>query len=299
MNERVTDYFKSLQDQICRAFEIEDGKSQFREDLWEKPKGGGGRTRIMSEGNVFERAGVNFSRVYGDCLPASASQKHPELNGAPFQAQGISLVVHPKNPFVPTTHANLRFFTAKVAPNTILWWFGGGYDLTPYYGFEDDCRHWHLTAKAACDPYGRDIYVQFKKACDDYFYIKHRLEPRGIGGLFFDDLNHWGFERCFSFIQSVGDSFLKAYLPIVQRRKDQPYGDRERQFQLYRRGRYVEFNLIYDRGTLFGLQFGGRIESILMSLPPLVSWKYQHNPESGSEEERLCKEFLITRNWIE
>jgi coproporphyrinogen III oxidase len=248
---------------------------------------------------VFEQAGVNFSHVLGDNLPPSATAQRPELAGRRFEALGVSLVVHPHNPYVPTCHCNVRFFIASKAGAEPVWWFGGGFDLTPYYGFEDDAVHWHKTAKAACDPFGKDYYARFKKWCDEYFYIKHRNEPRGVGGLFFDDLNENDFHHCFGFMQSVGDHLLPAYLPIVQRRKDTPYGKRERDFQCYRRGRYVEFNLVYDRGTLFGLQSGGRTESILMSLPPQVSWRYDWQPEPGSPEAKLYEIFLKPRDWLD
>ncbi|MFQ6023941.1 MAG: oxygen-dependent coproporphyrinogen oxidase, partial [Acidiferrobacterales bacterium] len=264
-SEKVRDYLLDLQDRICRALEQNDGIAHFREDAWERPQGGGGRTRVLVDGGVFERAGVNFSHVHGEALPSSATAQRPELAGRGFQALGVSVVIHPRNPFVPTSHCNVRFFTAEKPAVAPVWWFGGGFDLTPYYGFEEDAIHWHRTAKAACDPCGEDYYARFKQWCDQYFYIKHRNEPRGIGGLFFDDLNENGFDHCFGFMRNVGDHFLPAYLPIVERRKGTPYGERERNFQLYRRGRYVEFNLVYDRGTLFGLQSGGRTESILMS----------------------------------
>lgn len=279
--------------------EKEDGVATFHADNWRHEQGGGGgRTRILTAGAVFEKAGVNFSHVAGDQLPSAATEKRPELKGRAFQAMGVSVVVHPINPYVPTAHMNVRFFIATQKNAAPIWWFGGGYDLTPYYGFAEDCRHWHETAQAACDPFGTDIYASYKKWCDDYFYLPHRQEPRGIGGLFFDDLNAWQFKRCFDFIKSVGDSFVHAYLPIVKRRKDITYGDRERNFQLYRRGRYVEFNLLYDRGTLFGLQSGGRTESILMSLPPLVAWRYNGHPEHGSDEAQLYEEFLKARDWV-
>ncbi|WP_423063000.1 oxygen-dependent coproporphyrinogen oxidase [Candidiatus Paracoxiella cheracis] len=292
-------YLKKLQDNICLALEQEDGRAKFHEDNWQHETGeGGGRTRVLTEGAVFEKAGVNFSHVKGEQLPSAATAKRPELKGCAFQATGVSLVIHPHNPYVPTSHMNVRFFMAEKADADPVWWFGGGYDLTPYYGFEEDCRHWHETAKAACDLFGPDVYKNYKKWCDDYFYLKHRQEPRGIGGLFFDDLNEWGFERCFEFIKSVGDSFIEAYLPIVERRKNIEYGNRERDFQLYRRGRYVEFNLVYDRGTLFGLQSGGRTESILMSLPPLVTWQYDWHPEPGSDEAKLYESFLVPKSWV-
>jgi coproporphyrinogen III oxidase len=287
-----------LQDRICAALEQEDGKERFREDAWQRPEGGGGRSRVLAEGAVFEQAGVNFSHVHGASLPPSASAHRPELAGRSFQALGVSLVVHPRNPHVPTSHMNVRVFIAQKPGTEPVWWFGGGFDLTPYYGVEEDCVHWHATAREACAPFGADYHSRFKKWCDEYFYLKHRGEPRGIGGLFFDDLNEHDFEHCFGFARSVGDHYLAAYLPIVRKRKDTPYGERERDFQLYRRGRYVEFNLVYDRGTLFGLQSGGRAESILMSLPPLVRWRYDWRPEPGSPEARLCDVFLKPRDWL-
>lgn len=247
---------------------------------------------------MFEKAGVNFSHVQGASLPATASAQRPELAGRGFQAMGVSLVIHPHNPYVPTSHANVRLFVAEKAGAEPVWWFGGGFDLTPYYGNEEDCLHWHEISRAACEPFGDDVYPRFKAWCDDYFYLQHRGEPRGVGGLFFDDLNEWDFDTCFAFMRAVGDAYLQAYLPIVQRRKHQPYGERERQFQLYRRGRYVEFNLVYDRGTLFGLQSNGRTESILMSLPPLVRWDYDYQPAAGSEESRLTEYYLTGREWL-
>ncbi len=297
--QAVKSYLLDLQDRICAALTEIDGGPGFREDTWERPGGGGGRTRVLAEGGVFEQAGVNFSHVFGEGLPPSATAHRPELAGRSFQALGVSLVIHPRNPYVPTSHANVRFFIAEKAGEEPVWWFGGGFDLTPYYGFEEDCVHWHRTARAACEPFGEEVYPRFKRWCDDYFFIRHRNEPRGVGGLFFDDLNEWGFAQSFAFMKSVGDHYLPAYLPIVQRRKDTPYGERERDFQLYRRGRYVEFNLVYDRGTLFGLQSGGRTESILMSLPPLVRWRYDWHPEPGTPEARLYTDFLRPRDWAE
>ena len=294
----VKDYLMTLQDRICDALTKEDGGKAFHEDLWQHQKGGGGRTRVMRGGSVFEQAGVNFSHVMGDQLPSAATAARSELIGRSFQATGISLVIHPNNPYVPTAHANIRFFIAEKEGEEPVWWFGGGYDLTPYYGFDEDCQHWHKTAKKACTPFGEEVYPHFKSWCDDYFYLKHRQEPRGIGGLFFDDVNQWDFETCFSFLQSIGNSFIEAYLPIVQRRKDTLFGEREREFQLYRRGRYVEFNLVYDRGTLFGLQSNGRTESILMSLPPRVEWRYNYHPEPGTEEALLYERYLVPRDWI-
>ena len=300
--ERVKTYLLGLQDDICRGLEKEDGKGRFEEDLWQREAGGGGRTRVLTQGDVFEQAGVNFSHVFGKRLPPSATAARPELEGRDFQALGISLVIHPRNPYVPTSHANVRFFIASKPgadedADDSIWWFGGGYDLTPYYPNLEDVTHWHETARETCEPFGNDVYPRYKKWCDDYFYLKHRDETRGVGGLFFDDLNEGGFERCFEFMQTIGNSYLPAYLPIVGRRKHTEYGDRERDFQLYRRGRYVEFNLVYDRGTLFGLQSGGRTESILMSLPPLVSWRYNYQPEPGSAEAELYR-YLKPRDWL-
>ena len=296
-SESVREYLLGLQDRICAAIEEADGGATFQEDLWERPEGGGGRSRVLAEGAVFEQAGVGFSHVFGAGMPAAATAHRPELAGRSFEAIGVSLVFHPHNPYIPTTHANVRFFRAEKPGHEDVWWFGGGFDLTPYYGFEEDAAHFHRTARAACEPFGPEVYPRFKTWCDEYFFLKHRGEPRGIGGLFFDDVNEWGFETSFAFQQSVGDHFLPAYLPIVERRRDTPYGERERDFQLYRRGRYVEFNLVWDRGTLFGLQTGGRTESILMSLPPLVKWRYNWRPEPGSPEARLYEEFLRPRDW--
>ncbi len=292
----IKTYLLDLQDKICSALEKQEKAASFAEDNWQHASGGGGRTRILT-GETIEQGGVNFSHVMGAKLPAAASASRPELAGCSFQALGISLVIHPQNPYIPTTHANLRFFIGERLNADPIWWFGGGFDLTPYYGFEEDCIHWHETAKAACQPFGAEVYPHFKKWCDDYFYLKHRQESRGIGGLFFDDLNAWGFEKCFAFMQSIGDHFLAAYLPIFERRRKTPFGERERFFQCYRRGRYVEFNLLYDRGTLFGLQSGGRTESILMSLPPEVKWRYNWQPEVGTPEEELYKKFLIPQDW--
>ena len=294
----VKAYLLGLQEQITNALRAEDPDLQYLQDEWQREEGGGGRSRVMQQGSVFEQAGINFSHVFGEQLPASATAHRPELAGRSFQALGNSLVIHPVNPYVPTTHMNVRFFLAEKPGSDPVWWFGGGFDLTPYYGFHEDAIYWHQTAKAACDEFGDDIYARYKKWCDEYFYLKHRKEPRGIGGLFFDDLNEWGFERCYQFMQSIGNHFLLAYLPIVQKRKMHEYGDRQKQFQLYRRGRYVEFNLVYDRGTLFGLQSGGRTESILMSLPPQVRWQYNWQPEPGSEEAVLYNEFLLTKDWL-
>ncbi|WP_028488949.1 oxygen-dependent coproporphyrinogen oxidase [Thiothrix lacustris] len=294
----VKTYLLALQDDICSQLAAEDGGATFMEDAWDRPGGGGGRTRVISNGAVFEQGGVNFSHVFGDKLPPSATAQRPELAGRSFQALGVSLVIHPHNPLVPTSHANVRFFVAEKEGEEPVWWFGGGFDLTPYYGFEEDCIDWHRTAKAACDPFGEDVYARYKHWCDEYFFLKHRNEPRGIGGLFFDDLNEWGFDTTFAFMRSVGDSYINAYRPIVSKRKGLAFTETQRDFQLYRRGRYVEFNLVYDRGTLFGLQSGGRTESILMSLPPLVKWRYAWQPEAGSEEARLYSDFLRHRDWI-
>jgi coproporphyrinogen III oxidase len=294
----VKAYLLGLQERICAALMAVDG-GVFREEAWERAEGGGGRSRVLEAGAVLEKAGINFSHVHGADLPDSASAHRPELAGCRFQAMGVSLVIHPRNPYVPTSHANVRFFLAERPGSAPLWWFGGGLDLTPYYGFAEDVRHWHRTARAACIPFGRAVYPRFKAWCDQYFFLRHRQEPRGVGGLFFDDLNEWGFPRSFDFLRSVGDAYLPAYLPILERRKTTPYGERERDFQGYRRGRYVEFNLVYDRGTLFGLQSGGRIESILMSLPPQASWRYDWHPQPGSPEARLYDEFLPPRDWLD
>lgn len=297
--DHVKNYLQSLQSRIVAELEVLDGKQTFRRDAWDRPGGGGGLSCVLSGGGVFEQAGVGFSHVFGDEMPPSATRARPELSGRGFQAVGVSLVIHPQNPYVPTTHANFRFFTAGAPDDkNPVWWFGGGFDLTPYYAFDEDILHWHTTAKAACDPFGDDLYDRYKKWCDEYFYLKHRGETRGVGGLFFDDLNEFGFEQSFSFLQSVGDSFLPAYRPIVKSRNKHRYGERQREFQLYRRGRYVEFNLIYDRGTLFGLQSGGRTESILMSLPPRVRWEYNWHPEPGSPEDKLYTDYLRPRDWL-
>jgi len=294
----VETYLRDLQNRICAAFEQLDGTAKFHHDLWTRPEGGGGDSRVLADGAVFERAGVNFSDVSGARLPPAATAQRPELSGRAFRAMGVSLVVHPRNPYTPTAHCNVRFLVAEAPGAEPIWWFGGGFDLTPYYGFEDDVRHWHRSARDACAPFGEPVYPRLKQWCDDYFYLKHRNEPRGIGGLFFDDWREGGFERSFDLMRSVGDGLLLAYLPIAQRRKDMPYGQRERDWQLYRRGRYVEFNLVWDRGTLFGLQSGGRIESILMSLPPLAAWRYDYRPAPGSPEASLYEDFLIRRDWL-
>lgn len=296
--EAVKIYLLTLQDSICQALESAEPVARFQEDNWEYRQGrGGGRTRVIAGGETFEKGGVNFSHVCGDQLPAAATAHRPELAGRRFQAVGVSLVIHPRNPYVPTSHANVRFFLAEKDGSEPVWWFGGGFDLTPYYPFMEDVLHWHRTALAACRPFGDEVYARYKHWCDEYFYLKHRGETRGVGGLFFDDLNDWSFERCFRFMRSVGDHYIPAYLPIVERRKSVPYGDREREFQAFRRGRYVEFNLIYDRGTLFGLQSGGRTESILMSLPPVAKWGYNWRPEPGSKEAEL-NDYLRPRDWL-
>jgi coproporphyrinogen III oxidase len=296
--QAVETYLRDLQNRICAAFEQLDGAAKFQHDTWSRAEGGGGESRVLADGTVFERAGVNFSDVSGAKLPPAATAQRPELSGRGFRAMGVSLVVHPRNPYQPTAHANVRFLVAEAPDAEPVWWFGGGFDLTPYYGFEEDVRHWHATARDACAPFGPQVYPKLKQWCDDYFFLKHRNEPRGVGGLFFDDWREGGFEQSFALMRSVGDSLLPAYLPIAQRRKDLPYGQRERDWQLYRRGRYVEFNLVWDRGTLFGLQSGGRIESILMSMPPLAAWRYDHHPEPGSAEARLYEDFLIKRDWV-
>ena len=295
--EVVKAYFTDLQNRIVEALQLADGKS-FLHDAWQRPEGGGGISCVIEEGNVFERGGVNFSHVMGDKLPPSASAGRPELAGRSFEAAGVSLVLHPRNPYAPTVHMNVRCFMAKKAGEAPVWWFGGGMDLTPYYGFEQDAEHFHRTCQLALAPHGEALYPEFKQWCDEYFYLKHRKEPRGIGGVFFDDFNRLDFEQSFAMTKSVGDAFLQAYLPILQRRKEIEYGERERDFQAYRRGRYVEFNLVFDRGTLFGLQSGGRTESILMSLPPIVKWRYDWQPEAGSEEARLYSDFLIGKDWL-
>lgn len=294
----VKAYLLELQDRICHALEAEDGRGHFLQDVWMRPEGGGGRTRVLSDGIVFEQAGVGFSHVYGRNMPASATAHRPELAGRSFQAMGVSLVIHPLNPHVPTSHCNVRFFIAEKDGAEPVWWFGGGFDLTPYYGYEEDAIHWHRVAKTACDLYDAEYYARYKKWCDEYFFLKHRNETRGIGGLFFDDMSERSFEHSFAFMRSVGNAYLDAYLPIVQKRRHTSHGERERDFQLYRRGRYVEFNLVYDRGTLFGLQSGGRTESILMSLPPLVKWRYNWSPDPGSPEAQLYRDFLRPRDWL-
>jgi coproporphyrinogen III oxidase len=295
--ESVAKWLLALQERICEAFSSFESGRGFHEDAWQRPEGGGGRSRVLADGALFERVGVNYSRVSGDALPQAASARRPEIAGSSFEALGVSLVAHPLNPYIPTSHFNVRFFQART--DQPVWWFGGGYDLTPYYAFEEDVRHWHRTAALACAPFGSEVYPRYKAWCDEYFYLRHRGEARGVGGLFFDDLNEWGFQRCFEFVQAVGDSYLTAYCPILEARRAQPYGEREREFQLYRRGRYVEFNLIYDRGTLFGLQSGGRTESILMSMPPRADWRYDWAPVPGSPEARLYTDFLPPRDWLQ
>lgn len=297
--DAVIDYLRTLQERICDALREADGTGAFHEDSWTYNQGGGGRSRVLGGEGLFERVGVNFSHVTGDALPEAATARRPALAGKDYHATGVSLVAHPVNPYVPTSHMNVRCIITGLNTGTPVWWFGGGFDLTPYYPFHEDVVHWHRTARRACDPFGADVYPRFKQWCDEYFYIPHRDETRGVGGLFFDDLNEWDFERCFAFMCSVGDHFLPAYLPIVERRRHAPYTDRERQWQLYRRGRYVEFNLVYDRGTLFGLQSGGRVESILMSMPPLAAWRYNYAPEPGSPEADLVESYLAPRDWLE
>ena len=292
----VIAYLRNLHDRISDQLEALDGQ-RFRRDAWQRPEGGGGESRVLSDGSIFEQAGINFSHVVGNQLPPSATAARPELSGASWAATGISLVFHPRNPYIPTTHANVRFFLAEKPGMEPVWWFGGGFDLTPFYPFDTDIVHWHQVAQQACLPFGSEVYSKYKAECDRYFFLKHRNETRGVGGLFFDDLNEWGFERSFAFQQSVGDHFMQAYAPIVERRKNTPYGEQEREFQLYRRGRYVEFNLVYDRGTLFGLQSNGRTESILMSMPPLVRWQYAYQPEPTSAEAKLY-DYLTPRDWL-
>ncbi len=298
--ERVRSYLLRLQQSITGELQDIDGSASFEVDEWQREAGGGGRSMVMRGGAVFEQGGVNYSEVFGDNLPASATAHRPELAGRQFRAMGVSLVMHPDNPYIPTSHANVRFFVAEKPDEDSIWWFGGGFDLTPYYGFTADCQHWHRVAKQACDPYGPEHYNDYKKWCDEYFFLKHRNETRarGIGGLFFDDLNQPDFETAFAFMRSVGDHYLPAYIPIVERHKDDSFGQREKEFQWYRRGRYVEFNLVYDRGTLFGLQSGGRTESILMSLPPVVNWRYNYQPAAGSPEAELTDYYLQARDWL-
>lgn len=300
--EEVFAYLRGLQDAICaRLEEIDGGGAASREDAWTREDGGEGVSRVIEGGAVIEKTGVNLSRVFGTRLPPAASARRPELAGRAFEAMGVSVIVHPLNPYAPTSHLNVRFFIATDPEEASepVWWFGGGFDLTPFYGFEDDAVGWHRMAREACAPFGSELYPRFKKWCDEYFHLKHRGEPRGIGGLFFDDFDEGGFDRAFAFMRSVGDHYMKAYEPILQRRKTTPYGRREREFQLYRRGRYVEFNLLQDRGTLFGLQSGGRTESILVSMPPKVRWRYDWRPEAGTPEARLYEEFLRPRDWAD
>ncbi|MDT0604238.1 oxygen-dependent coproporphyrinogen oxidase [Thalassotalea castellviae] len=294
---QVIEFLKQLQDNICQALESADGSGKFVEDNWTRAEGGGGRTRVLTNGTVIEQGGVNFSEVSGDKLPPSATAHRPELAGRTWRACGVSLVIHPKNPFIPTSHANVRFFIAEKQGEDPVWWFGGGFDLTPFYPFMEDVIHWHQTAKNLCLPFGENIYAEHKKWCDEYFYLKHRNETRGVGGLFFDDLNQWDFDVCLNYIKAVGQGFVDAYVPIINKRKDTEYNDQHRQFQLYRRGRYVEFNLVFDRGTLFGLQSGGRTESILMSMPPLARWEYNFQAEQGSEEAKLT-DYLVAQDWL-
>jgi coproporphyrinogen III oxidase len=295
---KVEAYLLGLQDKICAALEACDGSATFQEDKWQREQGGGGRTRVLTKGTVIEQGGVNYSHVFGGKLPPSATAARPELSGRNFQALGVSLVIHPNNPYIPTSHANVRFFIAEKPDADPVWWFGGGFDLTPFYPFLEDVQHWHKTAFGLCQPFGDGIYDKYKKWCDEYFYLKHRKETRGVGGLFFDDLNEWGFEKSFEFMQAVGDGYLDAYVPIIEKRKDVQYEEAERQFQLYRRGRYTEFNLLFDRGTLFGIQSGGRTESILMSMPPLARWEYGFEPEQNSKEAKLYKHYLKPQDWL-
>ncbi len=294
---QVKAYLLQLQDQICNALMQADGSGVFVEDNWQREEGGGGRTRVLRNGTVIEQGGVNFSHISGDKMPASATAHRPELAGRRFEAMGVSLVIHPHNPHIPTSHANVRFFIAEKDGEDPVWWFGGGFDLTPFYPVDEDCQHWHQVAHDLCQPFGEQVYPNYKKWCDEYFFLKHRNETRGVGGLFFDDLNQWPFEDCFAFMQAVGNGYCDAYLPIIERRKATPFTEQQRDFQLYRRGRYVEFNLVWDRGTLFGLQSGGRTESILMSMPPLARWEYAFQPEAGSLEAKLA-DYLVPRNWV-
>jgi len=295
---QVKAFLMALQDSICAELAAADGEASFAEESWDRAEGGGGRSRVLTHGAVFEQAGVNFSHVFGDKMPASATAHRPELAGRKFEAMGVSLVIHPLNPHIPTSHANVRFFIAEKEGEAPVWWFGGGFDLTPFYPVEADVVHWHQVAKDSCDKFDAAYYPKYKKWCDEYFYLKHRNETRGVGGLFFDDLNEPGFEQSFAFMSAVGEAFTKAYLPIVERNKNKAYSEAERQFQLYRRGRYVEFNLVFDRGTLFGLQSGGRTESILMSMPPLVRWQYGYQPEAGSAEAKLYERYLQPQDWL-
>ncbi|MCP4985559.1 MAG: oxygen-dependent coproporphyrinogen oxidase [Colwellia sp.] len=295
--EPIITFFKSLQDMVCLALEQADGSGRFEEDNWQRKEGGGGRARVMTNGTIIEQGGVNFSLVSGNKLPPSATAHRPELAGRSWQACGVSLVIHPKNPKIPTSHANVRFFIAEKEGEKPVWWFGGGFDLTPFYPNNEDVKHWHQTAFDLCQPFGDSVYNDHKKWCDEYFYLKHRNETRGVGGLFFDDLNQWDFDICFDYVKAVGQGFIDAYVPIIERRKDDIYSEQERQFQLYRRGRYVEFNLVFDRGTLFGLQSGGRTESILMSMPPLARWEYNYQADEGSAEANLAN-YLSPKDWL-
>jgi coproporphyrinogen III oxidase len=295
---QVKAFLMALQDSICAELAAADGAADFAEESWDRAEGGGGRSRVLTHGAVFEQAGVNFSHVFGDKMPGSATAHRPELAGRKFEAMGVSLVIHPLNPHIPTSHANVRFFIAEKEGEAPVWWFGGGFDLTPFYPVEADVVHWHQVAKDCCDGFDVAYYPKYKKWCDEYFYLKHRNETRGVGGLFFDDLNEPGFEQSFAFMSAVGEAFTKAYVPIVERNKNKAYSEAERQFQLYRRGRYVEFNLVFDRGTLFGLQSGGRTESILMSMPPLVRWQYGYQPEAGSAEAKLYERYLQPQDWL-
>ena len=295
--ETVKAYLLGLQDNICQTLASVDGGASFVEDSWERAEGGGGRSRVMRHGNIIEQGGVNFSHVHGTQMPAAATAARPELAGRSFQAMGVSLVIHPHNPYVPTSHANVRFFVAQKEGEEPIWWFGGGFDLTPSYVFTEDAKHWHQVSEKLCRPFGEDVYPEYKKWCDDYFYLKHRDETRGVGGLFFDDLNKWGFEKSFAFMQAVGNGYIDAYVPIVEKRAQTTFTERERQFQLYRRGRYVEFNLVYDRGTLFGLQTGGRTESILMSMPPLARWEYCYEADENSAETAI-QQYLKPIDWL-
>lgn len=296
--DRVKRFLLSLQENICQTLATEDGTGEFITDTWQREEGGGGKSRVLRNGSMIEQGGVNFSHVFGEQMPRSATASRPELEGRKFQAMGVSLVIHPHNPYVPTSHANVRFFVAEKEGADPIWWFGGGFDLTPSYVFVKDAQHWHQVAKSLCEPFGENVYTEYKDYCDRYFFLKHRNETRGVGGLFFDDLNEWGFEKSFQFMQAVGEGYLDAYVPITQTRKQMPYGEKERNFQLYRRGRYVEFNLVYDRGTLFGLQTGGRTESILMSMPPLARWEYDFTPDAGSQEAHLTT-YLQPIDWLE
>jgi len=299
---QVISYLKSLQEDITQAVTIRDSSGELLNDPWQKephePLQGYGESRVFTNGLLFEKAGFNFSHIKGTKLPPAATQKRPELIGAKYQAMGVSVVMHPTNPYIPTSHMNVRYFEAETEQGEIIWWFGGGFDLTPYYGFDADCQYWHQTAKDICDKYGASVYKEFKERCDQYFYLPHREEPRGIGGIFYDDVNDWGFAKCFAHMQDVGHGYIEAYMPIVDKRRDTKYGEKEREFQLHRRGRYVEFNLVHDRGTHFGLQSKGRVKSILMSMPPLVRWEYEYIAAENSPEERLLSHFLKNKDWI-